>query len=114
MLLTAGAAGAAPAQRAPAGGASERAATVPACSVAGLAPGAALPASERLSVSVTSGGVQRSFLLVLPEGYAAASGSPVLLAVHGALQNAAIFLNTSQPTPPGGALPFSARASVSL
>ena len=62
----------------------------PQCSLAAgsglLRPGA------RYTVDLTSGGKARTFLLRLPDDETT-SAMPVLLAVHGALQSATIFLD---------------------
>lgn len=72
----------------------------PECSVAPeYLGGGALPASERILVSLTSSGRARSFLLVIP---ANASGPlPLLLAISGAQDDAAKLLNVSDVYPEG-------------
>ena len=64
---------------------------VPECSLdAGSGP---LVPGARFSVNITSGGKARTFLVRLPD--TPAPSMPVLLAVHGALQSATIFLDVA-------------------
>ncbi len=55
-----------------------------------------MAAATRHEVNVRSGGLDRTFTLVLPRTfYDTNAEAPVMLAVHGAFQSASIFLNAN-------------------
>jgi hypothetical protein len=66
------------------------------CRVSFLPPGTRLQVATRYEVNVRSGGLDRTFTLVLPRAfYETDAEAPVMLAVHGAFQSATIFLNAN-------------------
>ena len=80
------------------------------CSVSGLLAGGR---RNRVTVSNTAGGA-RSFLLVLPSGYAAGPPLPLLLALHGGAAYATNFLDSSDLDARGIAAGFAVAAPDGL